>query len=451
MIRQFNLALLALIALSVSTQAQDPVYALLPHESELTDAVVGAEVVLEVPAELAEETTLDAATLTSHVDAHIGPGPYAGDISYHGVGTGCSACGGVGCSLCNGGGAIGGGCASCGGAGCLSCGGGCSGCVQQGGGCMGGCCMSCCNEWRVRSRSMIIARETNDDTTIVFENVAFAGGALVAGNALIEGGNFNMGSAAGFDISLAQGDGYGGEIEARLFHLNELRDVVRGTGDDVEINNLILANGAQPIVALTNTRTNPVNVFAQYDSEFDTMELNYREPFCPWWVVTVGFRYVSLEEALEIRTRDASVPTLRSQTRYFVDNDMYGLQIGSDVILASNPMGLELRGTARLGIYYNDVKSQVISSGNLLVNGGGANRQGETGWLGEFGLEALYHYNCNTSFVFGYHLISIDGVALATEQVTSVVNPLQGPILDVGVNRGTAFYHGASLGIELRW
>jgi len=439
MLRRTQYALLALIALNAAAHAQDPVYGLSPAKSEATADTTSADAAaldaaapdapappaeaLPRPGELVpalEETPAIPAAFSGGYGPQQDFGPAFGASHGNAYAGDCSSCGDC-CDMCSD---------------CF-----CGGCPPT--------------MWRVRSRGVYMDRETTDDTQIVLQNVAFAGGMLADSDTLIGGNQFDFEWETGFDVSLLRGDGYGGEYEIRFLFLNEQDDTVRGTGNNVELNNRILFKGIDPAVtgfpATLNPRTDPVNVTAHYESEFRTVELSYREPFTPWWAMMIGFRYGDLNEALNVRTADSAADPLRSTTIYLTDNDMYGLQLGTEVIIASNPYGWELRGTAKAGVYYNRVDLAVFSLGDGFATGKGNNITGETGWLGEFGLQARYNFSCSGAFTFGYQLISIDGVALATEQPTTVLNPLQGPDLDMSSNRGTVFYHGANAGVELRW
>ena len=447
MLRRISFGLLALFALSATLSAQEPVYGLTPPESVSSPSFVPSDDPVDAltspPASMGATSMASAALpleasapaefasfsggLSHGGYADVGPASqmyfqsenpgdvYHGDMGY---GSGCSTCGG---------------CKSCG-----MCGGYC------------GQCSCCPTIWRVRSSSVYMGRETTDDTQLVFSDVAFAGGLLTNSNTLINAADFDLGWEAGFDISLMQGDGYGGEVEGRVLYLNDFNDREVATGNDVELNNLILFNGFEPVDTL-NPRTDPVNISADYLSEFRTVELNYLEFFTPWWIVMVGFRYGNLDEELIIRTADSAAVPLVSRTEYNVDNDMFGFQIGTEYILASNPTGWDIITTLKGGVYYNRVDLRVSSGGDGFTNGQGSDVRGETAWLGEATLQARYHVTCNGTFTFGYSLLSVDGVSLATEQMTTVLNPLSGPDLQVRSNRGTALYHGLNAGVEIRW
>ena len=289
-----------------------------------------------------------------------------------------------------------------------------------------------------------MSRETNDDTVLAFEDAFTADVA-----ALLSAANFEFDWETGFDVSLMRGDGYGGEVELRALFLSDFNASQAAVGNGaVELNNRNPGLG----VLLSATRTPPVNVTADYHSEFRTVELNYREAFTPWWTCMVGFRYGDLNDNLTIRTADSSMPDpLNSDTRYFVDNDMFGFQAGTEYILASNPAGWDILTTLKGGIYYNRVDLRVESFGNGFTNGRGSFVTGETAWLGEAGLQARRHMSCNATLTLGYSIMSIDGVSLAPEQMTTVVNPLDGPNLQVSSNRSTMFLHGANIGVEYRW
>ena len=453
MLRRTILGMLATIAVSATAGAQEPVYGLAPLESSsypapaasadpvdaLPTAAPYASSESTAPSVIAPQTASPSANFASYSKSQA---PF-GSVPYGGAPYGDYAQGGY-----VGSGYVGSGYVDGGYAGGGYPGGDCSTCMDC------GCCDPCCGcgpIWRVRSSSVYMARETTDDTQLVLQDVAYnAMGNLVNANTLLNATDFEMGWETGFDISLMQGDGYGGEVEARALFLNDFSDRITGTGNNVEINNRILFLGFQPAITL-NPRTNPVNVSADYLSEFRTMELNYREAFTPWWIVMIGFRYANLDEELRIRTADSAAVPLVSNTAYLTDNDMYGFQIGTEMILASNPVGWDLITTLKGGVYYNRVDLRVNSFGNGFVNGQGSFVTGETAWLGEASLQARRHFSQMGTLFLGYSMLSVDGVSLATEQTTTIVNPLQGPRLQGFSNRGTLFYHGLNIGVEIRW
>ena len=423
MFRRTTFALLAALLLSASVNAQEPVFGLSPEEFPVDTAAPSEDPADALPpafsmptqdAAYAPAPSFAPADLASYSGGGITHGGYIDNHSYaHG-------------------GDYYGGCSSCG---------DCSGCCD----CYGGCPPTI---WRVRSSAVYMARETTDDTILVFQN----------GNptdAVLNAANFQFDWETGFDISLMQGDGFGGEVELRALYLTDFDDRITGTGNGlVELNNQVFFLGlaAPPtagFVELSDTRTAPVDVTADYHSEFRTVELNYREAFTPWWTCMVGFRYANLDDELTLRTLDAAA--LTSLHYYFADNDMFGFQAGTEMILASNPKGWDIITTLKGGIYYNRVDLHVSSQGPAIADGQLSFVTGETAWLGEATLQARRHLSCNGTLTFGYSIMSIDGISLATEQMTTVFNPLAGPNLQGSSNRSTIFYHGANAGIEIRW
>lgn len=408
MFRRTSLVLLAILLLTASLNAQEPVFGLSPEEFP-ADAVA---MPMDDPADALPPANLEAelASFSGGGVAHGGyaEGDYFGDISQ-------------------------GGCSSCG-----DCSGGCD--------CYCGCPPSM---WRIRSSAVYMSRESSDDTLLVGRNVFTANF-----RPLLNAADFSFDWQTGFDISLMQGDGHGGEVELRALYLTDFDDRISGTGNDVE---LIFANLTPPPggngFGSIAPRTDPVTVTADYHSEFRTIEMNYRESFTPWWTCMIGFRYANLDDELTINTVDSSVAPgpQTSSHQFFVDNDMFGFQAGTEMILASNPIGWDLITTLKGGVYYNRVDLRVLSVGDGFTNGQLSFVTGETAWLGEATLQARRHLSCNGTLTLGYSIMSIDGVSLATQQMSTVNSLLQGPNLTGSSNRGTLFYHGANVGIEIRW
>ena len=326
--------------------------------------------------------------------------------------------------------------------------GGCSSCGDYCGGC--DCYCGCPpTMWRVRSSTVYMSRESSDDSMMVLERT-FTNQV----STLLNAADFSFEWETGFDISLMQGDGYGGEVELRALYLNDMDDRLTATGNgNVELftGDLSAANS----FSMISPRTAPVDVTADYHSEFRTLELNYREAFTPWWTVMVGFRYGNLDDELDIRTRDAGA--LTSRHSFYVDNDMYGFQAGTEYIVASNPSGWDVITSLKGGVYYNRVDLRVRSTGNGFPTGDLSFVTGETAWLGEANLQVRRHFSCNGTFTLGYSVLSIDGVSAAPEQISTVNGLLEGNSIIAGTglrgssNRSTLFYHDVNAGIEIRW
>jgi hypothetical protein len=187
-----------------------------------------------------------------------------------------------------------------------------------------------------------------------------------------------------------------------------------------------------------------------YASDLHSWEINLRRDLVPCVAVLAGFRWVELTE--DFRMDEVG---LTSQNIYSVNtnNHLYGLQIGSDIWLWSWTSRLHLDALIRAGIYYNRADQSTVAPVlsplvGLFVDRISA-RDDQTAFLGEIGLVGVWDLSQCLGLRAGYQLMWIDGVALAPEQIP--VTDLTAPgsvVLDAS---GSVFYHGATVGLELRW
>jgi hypothetical protein len=181
--------------------------------------------------------------------------------------------------------------------------------------------------------------------------------------------------------------------------------------------------------------------FASYSSRIYNTELNLSRQFGDRLRLLAGFRWVEL---LETISAGANSPTLGGTFDYGAANHLYGFQVGADA-------GVFERGAFRLdvslkaGVFRNEIGMNVYGKGTNL-NIDESSSVSRTSFLGEIGLMAKYRLNGHFSVYGGYELMWIDGVALAGNAITAATESSQFPLIN-----GTAFYHGATTGLEFDW
>ena len=179
---------------------------------------------------------------------------------------------------------------------------------------------------------------------------------------------------------------------------------------------------------------------ANYQSELHSVEANVGQQVRDWLGLSVGFRYVELDERGSIALTGAAIPfTYAARTT----NRLYGAQMGGHALLwCQDRFTLEMTGKA--GIYGNHSDHGGLTATNVatLTAVGSDNRAAFVGELGFTGKACISE--C-LSVRGGYRLLWLDGVAVATDQLAA-------SDFNTGIGYdggGDVFYHGAFVGLEL--
>lgn len=230
------------------------------------------------------------------------------------------------------------------------------------------------------------------------------------------------------------------DFELRGLWLDEWTSRVdqRFTGPTVQI-------AANPVLGITA----PLNGAAFYASQFGSAELNARFKFAKRnfrsVVIVGGLRYVNLNENLNGTLADLTGIT--SQTlQTSVDNDLFGLQIGLDAVIADK-LNWCLKLDGRVGVLGNEAqqRTEVVSLAAPPVTLSGADDSGDLAFLAEVGISAKVKLLPRVNFTAGLKTIYLDGLALAPEQL-GTVNFVSGSGIHTS---GDLLLHTATAGLEL--
>ncbi len=192
---------------------------------------------------------------------------------------------------------------------------------------------------------------------------------------------------------------------------------------------------------------------ATYASRLHSVEVNLRRNVTPKLTVLGGFRYLSFREHSSV-ARDVGIFPILQDFRTDTTNDLYGAQIGADAILWDRGGRLRIEGVVKAGVYAGVTSNQVdyglSISGNVFANivSVGASRD-HTAFVGDLNFTAVYQLNEVWAVRVGYQLLWLDGIALATDQ-PPLVELSVNPTIQVDTS-GSAFFHGALLGLERSW
>lgn len=177
------------------------------------------------------------------------------------------------------------------------------------------------------------------------------------------------------------------------------------------------------------------DVNAVFNSDLHSFELSLGHTVTPWLTLIGGFRWLAINETLDINFLDG--PVDYAQYEGTVQNNLYGFQTGALVTFWDGGM-CSLTGDFKGGIYGNSVQySGQYENGVLAQVAGSASA---CSFVGEIGLNGSIFITPTIQFTAGYHLLWITGLGLLTQQPGEVAWATGD---GVAVN-GCAFYRGLS-------
>ena len=191
------------------------------------------------------------------------------------------------------------------------------------------------------------------------------------------------------------------------------------------------------------TGGNPASYNMDYQSQLQSFDINIRQDVCGRFGLLAGLRYINLNEDLLVSSQLGAVVTLQHYD-IGVNNNLFGAQLGTDVCIARWG-SFRLDALVRGGFYLNNA-SQTTSS--ALIGPAVTASKDSFAVAGDAGLYVTYCFTPNLSLRAGYQVLGLHGVALAPEQLqqSNLATGLAG--IDT---QGSAFYGGATLGLQYAW
>lgn len=157
-----------------------------------------------------------------------------------------------------------------------------------------------------------------------------------------------------------------------------------------------------------------------------------------------GVAFMKLNDTLNLTIIDDGMTTTYD---WEVNNRMIGPQIGLTAALMGGGQGLFVDATARAGLLFNSITSNVAVDNNDIEGTGDNIERARTLMLGG-GVTAGYNFNENFGVTLGYQATLLRNVGLATDQVgeTDLTTPP-----DIGLETATGKFlaHGVTLGLNL--
>ena len=186
------------------------------------------------------------------------------------------------------------------------------------------------------------------------------------------------------------------------------------------------------------------------NGSIQSAEFNWRRKTCTPITWLAGFRWLEWNEGLHIVDQYNGLDGLafdRINTQ--TGNDMYGGQVGADVMLWNRGQDVKVNGVGKAGIFYNQAYSRTNVPTEFIPLDGDAVAD-QTAFFGEVGANASVKLTHWLSWRFGYSVYWLSGVATAVNQLERVgqAPPLELPRINTN---GSVLLHGATTGLEARW
>ena len=299
--------------------------------------------------------------------------------------------------------------------------------------CLNSCAACCCEGWFLEAGVMFLSRSSADNLPLILDQNT--GATLLDANDI----DFDHRAVPRFRLGKNNANCRGWDIG--YFGLSSWSQQEDRGG---AISPMTIAPGGIPLVG-----TAPGAVMrACYGTDFHSFEVNRRRTVNDCVTLLGGFRWIELSEELSVKQVQ---PTPLSLYTVDADNHLYGFQLGADADLFAVG-GLCIDSIARAGVFYNNA-DQVTSVPLLAGIPGAVGSVGaddnNAAFLGELGFRANYCLSDCWSLQAGYHLIWVEGVALAPRQIAGT------SLLGTGVatldNGGGLFLSGASIGFVRRF
>lgn len=311
----------------------------------------------------------------------------------------------------------------------LECNGTCNACGQ----CEQECCCSC---WYMQGEVLFMDRMMSDSVVSFFDSSAT--GNFTPGSRALSANDFSFNQEPGMRVTLGRELDLWNSVELTYMGLQFWKSSAQTAQDPNQDINLV------PLAGFSRF-SDAYQQFAQYTSEFHSVEANYRHYTKPSLSILGGFRFMDIGEELRVISHDSPNPAWNQIGHYkgTTDNYLFGLQIGASWERpVSDRLMLNVNGKA--GMFLNFVENH-SSISNPRSGGGGSEfkvygiRQEEVlASMIEINAMANYALTDNFSMMAGYNVMVVNGVALAVEQVPD------------GINTGSIVYHGPSIGFEYR-
>jgi len=212
------------------------------------------------------------------------------------------------------------------------------------------------------------------------------------------------------------------------------------------------ATAYRPGVSYMNTDVHGENFIVRdaqvrYTSALHLGEINLRREWFDGLTLLAGFRMGELDEVYGADAIGARVPVPVS-VGVHTFNHLYGFQLGADYEIYNMGRPLRISALCKAGIYANAASQRIRQIDTGFTDETLSASRDQTAFLGEAGLKLTYQLTRHLAFRASYSAVWLEGVALAPEQINST-DFLAGTA-EINTTGGI-FYHGGTLGMELKF
>ena len=176
--------------------------------------------------------------------------------------------------------------------------------------------------------------------------------------------------------------------------------------------------------------------------QFKSAELNWRWRNNEVLTWLLGFRWVEWNQSMQLVDNPAA-PTVGINE--FVGNDLYGSQIGADLLFWNTGRRFRLNGIGKAGIFGNRAyqrSSGIPTGGPATVSGNQVSFFGEVGMYGDITITRWLSWRT------GYVVFWGTGLALPAENLSLVNSTFNSGTINI---TESLLVHGVTTGLEARW
>jgi hypothetical protein len=163
-----------------------------------------------------------------------------------------------------------------------------------------------------------------------------------------------------------------------------------------------------------------------------------------------GFRWLEWGQNLSFIDSITQGDTLAGGDFASIDtlNNLYGWQLGGDMMLWNAGRWLRVNGIAKAGVYYNHQAAQNTYYTDFFTDAAAASSNDTVSFVGETGINASLALTNWLSWRAGYTCFWLGGVATPARQLG--LTNIDTNTTSVNTN-GSVFLHGVNTGLEARW
>lgn len=254
--------------------------------------------------------------------------------------------------------------------------------------------------WSFYGGAILMKRSDANSSPIFTEN-----GILPNQPVILRGSDFDFDPGWGFEVGGRKKLDSCYSLDGRFFSVS----------DNTASDNLDVTSGYQ-LVSQANANAgildgfNNANIASRFDSDVLSTEINLRRHVRERLDIFAGFRYVELDEMLAMTVNDL----VSKQFAFETDNSLFGSQLGLDWIVVSTDR-FTTNVLAKSGIYTNDAENSASAAGPLNTISAADDRN-QVAFVGELSFVNHLAVTRSLSAYAGYHLMWLDGVAVASSQ-----------------------------------